>query len=1437
MSNAPRSVFGFKPTFSSSTVEGLENVDTNSKSDGDILAYVASTDKWTATANSATTAPIVSIGGLTTAGNEMLYTTSSDVYATTPITSAGRSFVSAGSPADQRSNIGAVIGTDVQAYSSSLSSVDTISGIADQIPYSTGSGYSNTPVSSYVRSSILNAANASAIATAIGGLSGSASTTSSVMRVTASNTLSESGVQIDGSDNLTGVNDASFGGDLTVTGTINVAGSNAFAQIANIGAETINATQWGYVGASDQGTATTDTPTFVGANMGSARVTAVADPTSATDAATKSYVDTVAASGAAPFERVQLATAASLGGSAFYTSTAQTLTSIGGPGLLSVDGVATANGNRILVKDQSPNTMNGIYDVTDNGATPGPNWVLTRSSDFNQAAMPISAGAQVFVEINAGAGANSGTTEAVKATVSNVDPLTDAVEFVQTSGTQTLAAGSGIDATQLSGGTVQTDISARLKYTGNTIDLNTVDVAHGGTGTTTLGSGNVLLGAGTSAITSTKAAPTGDFIGTTDSQTLTNKVATSNTNNITARGVFSGSGAGTVSTYAATAPTSGQVLTAVSGTVATWQTPATVSPAAFEPDRTLFVFQSATDSRPDWSTVAGAITDASALTPTAADPVIIFVYPGTYAESTPLTVPAYVTISAMTDTQAGVIIRPTAPAAASAVMRVGGNARINGILIDGFDGASAYSTIGVESFIGTAFALDYLSAVTARNCTTACFQVSGNGAQYSKILSCKSTSALITVAFPFTCGAGYRADNAGLLVGTDLTASGFLSSGAIMEKGIYVLNDYSYADVVNVQLTSATAGLVIGGGTTSNSLELYPHARITTMRMGFISDNAVQLDAKAKADLFGLILTDDTGIYPNQLDLYITNPSSPADRNFLEYHNCQTHINKISILNGASNNETEIVGTVASDETNDHQFFTLGSLVVGAPFDGKELVCGEGNSHAINMVVKEDDGGVFSTVTDNVNNVTLVARSDDVATTGAIDLASAPATIDGVTPVSGVTRVLVKDGSTGNPGTTSIDNGVYTWNGTGAAMTRVSDFDTGQQIYYETEYRTSSGATYTGARHDIDSVTFSGTVITVGTTAFGFKAVYTNPFPLSPANDDAFYVGSDRPLQFPGLKIVCESSLVVSSGDADDTFIWEFWNGSAWTSFTVMVTDANAPFTHRSNEAWGLNDARVNNPGGVDYQIRFGDMTGWATTTVDGVAGYWVRCRLVDVTNITQVPSIGRLKLHTNRTEINKNGFVEFFGASRPNDVLSYSARELIDPGNGSGFTRPGAQRITPESTGFMSFDVDQTEFGAAADTAAGQVLRLPHGIDTSYPVVFVFEYATAASTAGDIGLSLSVVATDTTDTIGIPAGTATAVMKDSGVVPVTVSGTAGTVERYAFEVDVSDYFTNSSSLWAMFVRNGSDVADTYGSSIYMYNMSIHYTKWCIGATGTDHNV
>ena len=61
------------------------------------------------------------------------------------------------------------------------------------------------------------------------------------------------------------------------------------------------------------------------------------------------------------------------------------------------------------------------------------------------------------------------------------------------------------------------------------------------------------------------------FVTVNGIQTLTNKTMTDNSNNLTSRGLFSDSGSNTVSVFASPNPTSGQVLTATSGTTATWQ--------------------------------------------------------------------------------------------------------------------------------------------------------------------------------------------------------------------------------------------------------------------------------------------------------------------------------------------------------------------------------------------------------------------------------------------------------------------------------------------------------------------------------------------------------------------------------------------------------------------------------------------------------------------------------------------------------------------------------------------------------------------------------------------------------------------------------------------------------------------------------------------------
>ncbi len=146
-------------------------------------------------------------------------------------------------------------------------------------------------------------------------------------------------------------------------------------------------------------------------------------------------------------------------------------------------------------------------------------------------------------------------------------------DLIYASGTTTLAklADVATGNALISGGVGVAPTYGKIGLT--THISGTLAVANGGTGAVTHTAGNFLIGAGTSAVTSAKGAPSGEVVGTTDAQTLTNKTMTSNTNNLIARELWVNSGAASVSTYAAAVPTTGQVLTATAGTTATWQTP------------------------------------------------------------------------------------------------------------------------------------------------------------------------------------------------------------------------------------------------------------------------------------------------------------------------------------------------------------------------------------------------------------------------------------------------------------------------------------------------------------------------------------------------------------------------------------------------------------------------------------------------------------------------------------------------------------------------------------------------------------------------------------------------------------------------------------------------------------------------------------------------
>jgi len=222
--------------------------------------------------------------------------------------------------------------------------------------------------------------------------------------------------------------------------------------------------------------------------------------------ANKSYVDSVA-NGLDVKASVRLATAAALA-ACTYNNGAGTLTADAN-GALTVDGVAVAADDRILVKDQAAAAQNGFYKVTATGGA-GAAFVLTRTPDAD-AASELTAGAFTFTE--------EGTANADNGYVLSTDGAvtlgTTSITFEQFSGAGQISAGNGltksgntINAVGTAGKiTVSADaITIATDYVGQNTIVTTgaittgqwtatdVAVAHGGTGASDASTARTNLG-------------------------------------------------------------------------------------------------------------------------------------------------------------------------------------------------------------------------------------------------------------------------------------------------------------------------------------------------------------------------------------------------------------------------------------------------------------------------------------------------------------------------------------------------------------------------------------------------------------------------------------------------------------------------------------------------------------------------------------------------------------------------------------------------------------------------------------------------------------------------------------------------------------------------------------------------------------------------------
>jgi hypothetical protein len=315
------------------------------------------------------------------------------------------------------------------------------------------------------------------------------------------------------------------------------------------------------------------------------------------------------------------------------------------------------------------------------------------------------------------------------------------------------------------------------------------------------------------------------------------------------------------------------------------------------------------------------------------------------------------------------------------------------------------------------------------------------------------------------------------------------------------------------------------------------------------------------------------------------------------------------------------------------------------------------------------------------------------------------------------------------------------------------------------------------------------------------KSVSGSTFSLFPGvtAGNCFYIGnSDR--MFPGFKL---EDITPAMDIGTGAVIAEYWNGAAWVQLYVMETDADPPYTQRANaifESLG------------NTQIRFGLLDSWTAKTLNGVNAYWVRVRITSA--ITTSPVAERAKCHTNRTEINGDGFREYFGDAQPEQPIELSLMTDI-----LGFNSSNVNLNANANTYLV---VENNDRDRAKKDGSGGQFRVPDGLNTALPITFRILFAPSTADVGNVENEMYLApigagrVLDGTIPERGPVGAITA-----------VGGTADKIYACEHSFIIDDVLPGNTFIWSL-IRDatGGNPDDTLNASIYIVGWTLTGYFW-----------
>jgi hypothetical protein len=160
----------------------------------------------------------------------------------------------------------------------------------------------------------------------------------------------------------------------------------------------------------------------------------------------------------------------------------------------------------------------------------------------------------------------------------------------------------------------------------------------------------------------------------------------------------------------------------------------------------------------------------------------------------------------------------------------------------------------------------------------------------------------------------------------------------------------------------------------------------------------------------------------------------------------------------------------------------------------------------------------------------------------------------------------------------------------------------------------------------IDLYSFSGTGVELFDFIYNFNSTgsvysinYQNEFSWSPFGDgannevnDAVYFGialSNSSDQWNNIYINITTAAVYSA-----TIVWEYWNGSAWTSFTPSI------YCVKQSDGTYSSNPLFQDAGWYSIEWPANSLSGWTNLTLNSQTAKWVRARISSFTSWTTLP-------------------------------------------------------------------------------------------------------------------------------------------------------------------------------------------------------------------------